>query len=209
MTHHNLTSKKGFALLMTLMVVSVIISITAAVIQLSMKQLQLAVTTRDSEIAFQAANAGMECARYARRVLATPLEDPESYSSYPSFQCFGENQNLAITEVSGLLYNGSSNLDSDEGTVTYYESDLSWSTGDRCSKMKMLVINVNPDAATSLVIKNIHDIFPGYPKNQDKTCEIGSFCTIAQVTGYSEGTMCNPGQMPTLDTIRREILLEF
>jgi hypothetical protein len=41
--------------------VAVVVSITLAVIELTIKQLNLTVTAKDSEIAFHAANAGIEC----------------------------------------------------------------------------------------------------------------------------------------------------
>jgi hypothetical protein len=205
MTHHK-TSTAGFALLMTLMVVSVIVSITAAVIELSLKQLQLAVTTRDSEIAFQAANAGMECARYARRISADEIETGNG-SLYP-FPCFGvSDQILQSSNLTGLV----SNEDTITNTrvIKYYTSNFTWSTNDRCSKLVMLAMNVSPDADASLVIDNLHDLFPGYPEGMTKTCEVGSYCTVAQVTGYSDSAACNAGYTPTIDTVRREILLEF
>jgi hypothetical protein len=59
--------KTGFALLMTLVVVTAVVSITLAIIELSIKQLALTVTAKDSELAFQAANAGIECIRYLHR----------------------------------------------------------------------------------------------------------------------------------------------
>ena len=93
MIRHN-TSSRGFALLMTLLVVAVVVSITLAVIELSIKQLNLAVTAKDSEIAFHAANAGMECVRYARRTASTSLESGENSVR---FDCFNKNQNFCQT----------------------------------------------------------------------------------------------------------------
>lgn len=64
----------GFALLMTLIVVSVVVSIGLTVLDLSIKQVRLSTNAKESEIAFHAANAGMECARYWRRAASTTVE---------------------------------------------------------------------------------------------------------------------------------------
>ncbi|MFW6210467.1 MAG: hypothetical protein ACOC4E_03185, partial [Patescibacteria group bacterium] len=54
----------GFALLITLLVVGVVLAVGAVLLDLTIKQVQLSSTAKDSEIAFHAANAGMECARF-------------------------------------------------------------------------------------------------------------------------------------------------
>ena len=51
---------------MSLIVVSVVISIGLVVLDLTLKQLRLSTNSKDSETAFHAANAAMECARYWR-----------------------------------------------------------------------------------------------------------------------------------------------
>ena len=51
---------------MSLIVVSVVISIGLVVLDLTLKQLRLSTNSKDSETAFHATNAAMECARYWR-----------------------------------------------------------------------------------------------------------------------------------------------
>lgn len=200
MVHHKQQSQSGFALLMTLMVVAVIVSVTAAIVELSIKQVELSVTSRDSEIAFQAANAGMECARYARRDLAPTLED--SGGSTLSFKCFGKSQSLNL-EDSEIPKSYITKTLAD--TVEYYTSDMEWGTGDRCSQMKMLIINTDADSASPVTVRNLDEFFPGFPAGQDKVCEPGGYCTVAQVTGYN--VAC--ADISPAVAVRREILLEF
>jgi len=54
-------TEKGFALLMTLLIISVVLSVALTTLSLSIKQTRLATDTRDAEVAFHAANAGLEC----------------------------------------------------------------------------------------------------------------------------------------------------
>jgi hypothetical protein len=57
---------QGFALLIALIVVGVVLSIGLSILNLSISQVRLSTDAKESEAAFHAANAGMECARYWR-----------------------------------------------------------------------------------------------------------------------------------------------
>ncbi len=196
MTHHNHT-QPGFALLMTLLVVTVVVSITLTVIELTIKQLNLSVTAKDSEIAFHAANAGMECVRYARRLASTSLE---TKVNNVRINCFNvTNQNLRLQSDS--LNRGSA----DEDWVSYYQAEVSWLTGDRCSVIDMVLINVPTTETSPVVIGNLDSIFSSFSDSDTKNCDPGAKCTIAEVVGYNKNctNINSPG------TVRREILLEF
>ncbi len=191
-TNHQQT---GFALLMTLLVVTVVVSITLAVIELSIKQLNLSVTARDSEIAFHAANAGMECARYARRTASSSLE---SGQNSVRFYCFNQEQFLG-RQNSGLIENGA------DGDIYRYRSEVTWSTNDRCSVMDMVVMVVPDTETTDMTIPNLNSVFAGFPATDTKSCSPGATCTVAEVVGYNRA--CADITLP--GTVRREILLEF
>jgi hypothetical protein len=63
----NLTTnqtKKGFTVLIAIVVASIVLAIALSIMSITLKQLTLAGVARESEIAFQAANAGVECIRY-------------------------------------------------------------------------------------------------------------------------------------------------
>jgi hypothetical protein len=189
------SKQTGFALLMTLLVVAVVVSITLAVIELSIKQLNLSVTAKDSEVAFHAANAGMECVRYARRVASTSLEagvDPVG------FDCFQRNQDLD-RQAHSLTENGG------DGDIYRYQSEVTWGTNDRCSLIDM-VIMVVPDTETSdMQIPNLNTVFGGFPATETKSCSPGATCTVAEVIGFNRSC----ANRTLAGTVRREILLEF
>jgi Tfp pilus assembly protein PilX len=84
---YNTEKQAGFALLISLLVVGVVISVGLSILDLSIKQVRLASNATESEKAFHAANAGIECARYWRRVLSMQIEDGMTLS--PSPTCFG------------------------------------------------------------------------------------------------------------------------
>jgi hypothetical protein len=202
MTHHNLHAQHGgFALLMTLLVVSAIVSITATIVELSMKQLDLSVTSRDSEIAFHAANSGMECARYTRRMASTTFDtlNPGSTAGDIPFYCFNGDAEL---EQKGHPLD---TIDEDDEAVVFrFAGDIDWPTGDRCSLIDMVVIVPRDGATDSVEITNLEELYLGFT-GTEKECDPGEVCTVAQVTGYSAAC----ADKDAVGVVRREILLEF
>ncbi len=64
MTLHTLKNKKGFTLLLALVVVSIVLVISFAFSFFELTQIRLAETLRRSMVAFYTAESGVECARY-------------------------------------------------------------------------------------------------------------------------------------------------
>lgn len=60
----NLESNKGFALFVAVVTVSILLSVSFAIINITLKELTLSMSGRDSQYAFYASNAGLECALY-------------------------------------------------------------------------------------------------------------------------------------------------
>ena len=205
-------SSRGFALLLTILVLSVVLGISLTMLSLSIKQVQLTVDTRDSEIAFHAASAGLECMRYWRRNSAT-VSDFELANSGISINCFNTGStapNSYLNLVTGTLPSGAS-LSGGSGSAARYNYRLSWGSGNqaRCSEMSMIVMNVNLDADDEMLLTGVSLLIPGYTGLADeKTCDPGGFCTIVSSRGYSRA--CPTGGNPfPIGTVQRDILVEF
>lgn len=187
-------SEQGFALLMTLIVVTVVISIGLSVLDLSIKQVRLSTNARDSEIAFHAANAGMECARFTRRNRSAAMESggvisPTCFSSAPSTNTVTE----IVTGVTG------------DGDVYKYDYAFTWGgTATRCSQVTTLVAS-STVSGSGLQINNMTTLVPGYPTGSSKTCAAGERCTVISVRGYNKP--CN--SVAAYGTVQREVLLQF
>jgi Tfp pilus assembly protein PilX len=202
MTYHN-QQPRGFALLITLMVVSVVVSVTLAIVELSLKQLELSVDSTDSELAFQAANAGLECARYTRSVMSNDFEDGTAVS----FNCFG-------TTVSGVSSNLPSGVPTTnvpaEGDVYWYRTEIQYGSAPvRCAEIRVVsmvtdTVAVPAGITIGSVGTPLSTFLPGYP-TATKNCGPGGRCTAVSVTGYSS-TCANKALASTRS---REILLEF
>jgi Tfp pilus assembly protein PilV len=193
-------SESGFALLMTLIVVTVVISIGLSVLDLTIKQVRLSTNARDSEIAFHAANAGMECARFWRRSASDEMEAGDTVT----INCFSST--VTPTQVSTM--NTAANevwevMNTADGEVYRYSYALSWGEEPRCSQITALVASSSV-TGTGLVIPNMTTLVPGYP-GTIKDCEAGERCTVLSVRGYNKS--CT--DVSQYGTVQREVLLQF
>lgn len=193
----------GFALLMTIIVVGVVLSIGLTILDLSIKQVRLASAAKDSEIAFHATNAGLECARYWQRQAASLIEVGDQFSP----TCFEE----APEEVTPLGPSGNSpNLDNfADGEAYLYEYSFTWGAdSDRCSEISSLIVSADL-TGNGVEVDNMNVLFPDNKEfkapNNTFDCEQGSRCSVISVRGYNKPCTSISGY----GTIRREVLLQF
>lgn len=180
-------SSTGFALLLALVVVSVVVSVGLTVLELTMKQVRLSTNSKESELAFHAANAGLECARYWRVAGTVDMEAGNPIA----MNCFNQPENVTPDLI--------------EAGVFTYQTEFTWgqSAASRCSKMKTLVIVSDVSATTT--VSSMETLIPGYPYGGNKDCEPGGRCTVISVQGYSSAC----GNIGTIGTVEREVLLEL
>ena len=201
----NLSTNRGFTLFLTILVIGVVLAVTLTSLNLAIKQVQLSADTRDSEVAFQAANAGLECVRHWRRAERNAFE---SGNSVP-INCFGSSDTSSPTPVA---------LDpsANEGSAYLYEYQIPWGDagfGQRCSQMRFVVMTADIDGGgMSISNEDMRDALEGYPQRPDSTeCEAGGRCTAFSSQGYSAECPDNIDELESfpLGTIQREILVEF
>lgn len=189
-------TQPGFALLMTIVVVSVVIAIGLTVLDLSVKQVRLSTNAKDSEIAFHAANGGIECAQYWRRASSSQMERGQSISP----RCF--NTNVGVNTVSQITSGVSG-----DGAVYQYRYEFTWGTPDtRCTQINTVVAS-STILGSGLTIDNatLVALLPGYPETGNKRCNPGEQCTLISVRGYNRDCSAVSG----FGTVQREVLLQF
>lgn len=195
---HNKKQSTGFALLMSLIVVSVVVSIGLAVLDLTLKQLRLSTNSKDSETAFHAANAAMECARYWRNTSSSTFSAGDNL---PIVGCFGIEIGSVTADSVGVNRFGQARKYSftNNGVegITWGKEKI-----QRCSQIDILVLNSVVGATTT--VERMSDVIPGYPKSE-KECEPDGRCTVIAARGYSRA--CNQVALP--GTVQREVLLEL
>lgn len=208
----NKQSQSGFALLVSLIVVSVVVSIGLVLLDVTTKQLRLSSNSTDSELAFHAANAGMECARFVRRQAAAAIEGDEFAASPipPGGSIDGISSCFGTSVVAPAV--GSVSVDNtNDGDAFLYQYEFDWGT-DRCSEVDMVVAAANIFTSTatagdgvSISEAVIRAEIPGYPRGQDLDCPAGSYCTVISVKGYNRSC----ANKNSFGTVQREVLLEF
>ena len=190
----NKKQQSGFALLMSIIVVGVVVSVGLSLSELATKQLNLSTNSKESETAFHAANAGVECAQYWRFNKAETLEAGDDFN----FRCFNEGENVAASDPTSL------GLSVNRADAYLYRKNFTWNSGsgDRCSDVSMLIINSssNIDKAEISGMKNV---FSGYPDDTFE-CEIGGRCAIISAQGYSASC----ASVGNIGVVQREVLLE-
>lgn len=181
---------------MTLVVVTVLISIGLAVVELTLKQVRLSTNAKESEAAFHAANAGVECARYIRRIASTTMETGGDLTILDdnNYECFSAAR---YTNVKTNL------LSSSDGNVYMYTYGFTWGAKPRCSMMSTIVMAASPTG--SGLSLNVGQYIPGYPSATSKTCNPGERCTVLSSHGYNR--TCD--SIGGYGSIEREVLLQF
>jgi len=195
---HNKKQSTGFALLMSLIVVSVVVSIGLAVLDLTLKQLRLSTNSKDSETAFHAANAAMECARYWRNTSSSTFSVG---GDLLRVECFGIEIGLVTANLVRVNSFGQAHKYS---FMTGSVEGITWGRGStqRCSQIDILVLNSDIDGTTT--VEGMSGYIPGYPE-PEKECEPDGRCTVIAARGYSRA--CNQVALP--GTVQREVLLEL
>ncbi|MCA9359671.1 hypothetical protein KC850_01385 [Candidatus Kaiserbacteria bacterium] len=198
--------ENGFALLITLIVVGVVLSVGMTILDLSIKQVKLSTNARESEVSFHAANAGAECARYWRRYKSDPDKADDMVRGIDiSPTCFGE-----VPETSNPITK--TNIipdDPSSGEVFQYQYEFEWGGSTRCTEINTIVASSTLGAG-GITISNMRSYVPGFPTTPtiplgEATCDEGSQCTILAVSGYNRPCSSKSGY----GSVQREVLLQF
>ncbi len=186
----------GFALILALLVSSVALAIGLSLLDVTVKQLGLSSTVRESEIAFQAAAAGMNCLQTARnRYVYETQENEASSAAFEDMECLGKQIDMT---------------DNDTDTrVQKFSSQITWETAsgaDLCVQMEMIVLNATisanpPDPITPVGAETALN------GTNTKSCAVGNICTFGYSRGYNRS--CTDVASGAIYTVQREITAEF
>ena len=184
-TQHN---QDGITLLVTLLLMGVLLGVSTSLLNVTLKQYQLSGVAVSSEIAFQAANAGMECALYndflgfgnpnPNSVFDVPNDEDEEQATQPSITCMeqlADAQTIDIIDTS-LADPGNGMMAS--GEEQRFEFD--WGSDPVVCTM----VSIYKFASTTQVTVNGQDM-----RNKNNSalneCPVGAECTVIQSRGYN------------------------
>jgi Tfp pilus assembly protein PilX len=95
-THHRTQSERGgFALVVAILISSVVLAVGLSMLNITLKQYLFSGIGRESEIAFYAADAGMECGLYWDTSLASAVGVFDIGSGAQTISCMGQNVSVS------------------------------------------------------------------------------------------------------------------
>ncbi|MCR4286008.1 MAG: hypothetical protein NUW00_03905 [Candidatus Kaiserbacteria bacterium] len=152
-------TERGVTLLITLLLMGVLLGVGASLLSITLKQYQLAGIAYSSEMAFQSATAGMECALYH--------DFPKSgVSPFDVGETVGDMTCMGVSDaVAGAV-----------GTITSGEEQryqFSWGAPEVCSEVS--IYKYFSDSA------NVNYTING----TNKSCPQNSSCTVVKARGYN------------------------
>jgi hypothetical protein len=177
-------NKDGVTLLITLLLMGVLLGISTALLNVTLKQYQLSGITFQSEIAFQAANAAMECAQYHQQpktgngIFFEAAVDAPARLAANAFNCFGV-QNEA-DEVSKTLI---SSYDEDDIDSNEQRFEFSWgSNPEVCSEFSVYIFH---EPLVGALDTDLEVRVDGVAKPLRGPCPEGSQCVAIKARGYN------------------------
>lgn len=174
-TQHN---QDGITLLITLLLMGVLLGVSASLLNITLKQYQISGISLASEVAFQAANAGVECILY--HDLPRDQEDPGP------FMVNGDGSQVGEATISCMGGVSSSDIEpSNNNTVVSGEEQrfrFSWGTNPVVCTEVSIYKFYSTTASQQLIVEG-RDLRPGDP------CLAGNVCTVVKSRGYN--VTCN------------------
>ena len=186
--------KRGFALLLAIVIISIVLAIGLSILNITLKQLTLSSTVRDSETAIHVAQSALECIRFYRKAPVTGDEFLDGGTILPSISC----SSIATLVAAGS--SASTPISITGGTVYKYVYQFDWELGtagiadDACSETSLYhidaSINTGP-ASYNFINEGIDNI----------TCTSGRMCTVIFSRGFNR--QCS--DIVSIRTVQREM----
>jgi hypothetical protein len=191
------SSERGIALLITLLIMTVLLGVSSSLLNITLKQFQFSAIGLQSEMAFQAANAGMECLMwhdYETYTSSNPASKFDFVQSSPQIRCMGSanvaayntsNPQPRVVSRSYRFTWGSPQVCSDV-TIFKFDEPASFESGD----------TLGPDMKDALRRSTV------------TRCAEDVVCTVIQARGYNVPCPI-AGQNFPARTIERELTQRY
>lgn len=190
----HLRQQQGFALLITIIVLSVILAIGLSLMEISLKQINLTITSRESELAFVAANSGIECGQYSRFNNSASYNFDDNSFEFSCFQLGSRQISVGQSNTQGTGMRS--------GRVEQYNTtyDLTTPSGAMC--VDITVYTIDHRSVTDSTIPPVSFSNEGVGS---RDCPTGSVCTNIFSRGYNRAC----GDIGDRNTVQREMTAEF
>lgn len=186
---------EGFALLLAVLVGTVVLAIGLSILNVTLKQIIISNFGAESERAFHAAYAGVECAQYFNLLDRWDNNAPDN----AWIRCVGQ----------GGVDSGVDVFPHNDGEKEKREMEYSWDDNDIPPELQMA-------ACTKMTVYKYFDtnkdvsigILPSTLSSQVRTCEKGTECTVVVSRGYNRNCT-DVDTNPNLRTVERVVTVRF
>ena len=122
---------KGFALFVAVITMSVLLLVSFAIMNITLKEMELSTTARDSQYAFYASDAGLECALYWDSVNNKYGGSIFATSSVHSVDC----SNVDISQTTVPTFNGSEGVGTSQASSFTIDFSSAFPATPYCAKV--------------------------------------------------------------------------
>lgn len=169
-TQHN---QDGITLLITLLLMGVLMGVSTSLLNVTLKQYQLSSISLASEIAFQAANAGVECVLYHDfpKTGASPFDVDGTGATVPeegSISCVGDASADVEPSNNGTVVSGEEQR---------FQFDWGASPNQTCTDVSVYKF-YSTTAPVDILVN-------GVDMRTSSDCPVGGVCTVIQSRGYN------------------------
>jgi hypothetical protein len=182
------SSERGIALLITLLIMTVLLGVSASLLNITIKQFQFSSIGLASEMAFQAANAGMECMLY---------HDYEGYPPTPSTP--GKFDIGQASPSISCMGSGNTGIESQSINPTWVSREyrFTWGSPSVCTEVEIFKYF---DASNPVDMTNA--------LRRSGSCAEGVSCTVIQARGYNVACPASGNPFPPR-SIERELTQRY
>ncbi len=186
---HIRRNEEGIALLVTLLLLGVLLAIGASLLNITLKQYQFSGMALASEVAFQAANAGMECILYYDNLSTSVFDVPgngDEQSNQPVINCMNTGNVGAVNPSGANNNNGTGDTNNNGKTVSGGQQmfEFEWGSPRVCSQMSVYKF-YSTDSTVDVEIDGVSYRTDGSDADLDPDpCPQGGICTVVQARGY-------------------------
>lgn len=179
------THERGIALLITLLLMSVLLTVSASLLNITLKQYQFSSIGVASEQAFQAANAGLECVMW------------HDYEDYPDskFDVGGVTPSISCMEEPAVA----PRVDNPTGAIEERIYRFSWGDPEVCSDVTIYKFE---STSGSVSMSNATG-------QAGQTCAEDVVCTVIRARGYNVACPADDDDPFPPRTIEREITQRY
>lgn len=177
------TTERGVTLLITLLLMGVLLGVGASLLSITLKQYQLAGIAYSSEMAFQAASAGMECVLYHDfpKSGTGPFDVPGNGAGRNPIASLGCMNGLSSSDIVGGAgecdgCNDANDTESGEEQRFQFSWKIDTEAPEICSEVSVYKFFSNSENL-DLIVEGI--------KVREEQCPQNSSCTVVKARGYN------------------------